>query len=182
MIFKILVLGDYGVGKSSLFEQFEKSIPGAVRKPSIKLNLIEFTRKISGEEVTVQLFDIPGTEMSNANRSKNYLGAHGAFIIFDVCNPNSFRHVPFWIEELMNYNGYGKVPIALIGNKSDLRASSERTLNPIDAQEYVFRLNRSTQKENVENYFFELSSKSAKGLPQIVDQFLESIHKHRTTK
>ena len=39
----------------------------------------------------------------------------------------------------MNYNGYGKVPIVLIGNKADLRASSDRTLNPIDAKEYVFR-------------------------------------------
>jgi small GTP-binding protein len=179
--YKILVLGDYNVGKSTLFQQFEKSIPGALRKPSIKLDLIEFTRIIKGEEITVNLFDIPGRELSNANRSKHYIGTHGAFVIFDITSPNSFRHAPFWIEELMNYNGYGKVPIALIGNKADLRATSQRTLNPIDAKEYVFRLNRSSQKDNVENHFFELSSKTGKGLPQIVDKLLESIHKQRTS-
>lgn len=181
IIYKILVLGDYNVGKSTLFQQFEKSIPGAHRKPSIKLDLIEFTRTIQGEQITVHLFDIPGRELSNANRSKHYLGAHGAFVIFDICSPNSFRHAPFWIEELMNYNGYGKVPIALIGNKSDLRATSQRTLNPIDAKEYVFRLNRSTNRENVENHFFEISSKSGKGLPMIVDKLLESIYKQRNS-
>ena len=182
MVYKILVLGDWGVGKTSLFNQFEKSIPGAERKPSIKLDLIEFKRTIEGEEITIHLYDIPGRELSNANRSKHYLGAHGAFIIFDICNPNSFRHAPFWIEELMNYNGYGKVPIVLVGNKSDLRESSERTLNPIDAKEYVFRLNRTTTKDNVENHFFEISSKSGKGLQLIVDQLIESIHKQRAIK
>ncbi|MHA1200555.1 MAG: Rab family GTPase [Candidatus Heimdallarchaeaceae archaeon] len=182
MIYKILVLGDYNVGKSSFFQQFEKSIPGAEKKPSIKLDLIQFTRKIEGEPVIVNLYDIPGRELTNANRSKHYIGVHGAFVIFDVCNPNSFRHAPFWIEELINYNGFGKVPIVLIGNKTDLRATSQRTLNPIDAKEYVFRLNRTSKKDNVENHFFELSSKTGKGLTLIIDQLLESIKKHRTPK
>lgn len=182
MIFKILILGDYGTGKTSLFQQFEKTIPGAERKPSIKLDLIEFTRTIENEEIQVQLFDIPGRELSNANRSKHYLGAHGAFIIFDMCSPNSFRHAPFWIEELMNYNGYGKVPIVLIGNKVDLRETSQRILNPIDAKEYVFRLNRSSQRENIENHFFETSAKTGKGLSLILDSLLISIYKQRKSK
>ncbi len=182
MTYKILVLGDYGTGKTSLFQQFEKNIPGAERKLSIKLDLIEFTRKIEGEEIRIQLFDIPGRELTNEYRSKHYLGTHGAFIVFDICSPNSFRHAPFWIEELMNYNGFGKVPISLIGNKADLRATSQKTLNPIDAKEYVFRLNRSTQKQNVENHFNEISSKSGKGLGIIIDQLVTSIYKHRNAK
>lgn len=182
MKYKILVLGDYGVGKTSLFEQFEKSIPGAARKPSIKLDLLEFTRSIKSEEIIVNLYDIPGRELSNANRSKHYLGTHGAFIIFDICNPNSFRHAPFWIEELMNYNGFGKVPIVLVGNKADMRETSQRTLNPIDAQEYVYRLNRTSQRENINNYFFEISAKSPKGLSLIMDQLLEAIYNQRNTE
>ncbi len=180
MIYKILVLGDWGAGKTSFFNLVEKSLPGAERKPSIKLDLIEFTRTIEGEEITVHVYDIPGRELSNANRSKHYQGANGAFVVYDISNPNSFRHAPFWIEELTNYNGYGKVPIVLIGNKADLRASSDRTLNPIDAKEYVFRLNRSTKIDNVENHFFEISSKTGKGLPLIVDKLLESIYHQRS--
>ena len=68
MIFKLLVLGDYGTGKTTLFKQLLESIPEAKRKPSIKLELIEFTRNIEGKEITVNVFDIPGKELSSDNR------------------------------------------------------------------------------------------------------------------
>ena len=181
MAYKVLVLGDYGTGKSSLFNQFLKVIPNAEKKPSIKLELIEFKRTLAGREITIQLYDIPGKELTSEHRSKHYKNAVGAFIIFDICRPDSFRHAPFWIEELMNYNGYGKVPIILVGNKTDLRASSQRTLNPIDAKEYVFRLNRSATNDNIENHYYEISSKSRKGLLAIVDKLVESIVKHQET-
>ncbi|MCG3220347.1 MAG: GTP-binding protein [Candidatus Heimdallarchaeota archaeon] len=179
MIFKVLTLGDYGTGKSTIFSQFLNNVPEAERKPSIKLDLIEFKRTIGGKEVTINLYDIPGRELTSDNRSKHYKNTTGAIIIFDICRPDSFRHVPFWLEELMNYSGIGKVPILLIGNKSDLRETSQRTLNPIDAKEYVFRLNRTTRVDGVENHFIELSAKSGKGLIVAIDMLVESMIKHQ---
>ena len=178
MIYKVLVLGDYGTGKSTLFERFLQ-LPGAEKKLSIKLELVEITKIIEGKEVTLQIYDIPGKELTSDKRSKHYKNAVGAFILFDISRPDSFRHAPFWIEELMNYNGYGKVPIILVGNKGDLREVSQRTLNPIDAQEYVFRLNRTTRRENIDNHYFEISSKNPKGLPLMVDQLIKSIMKFK---
>jgi small GTP-binding protein len=182
MIYKVLVLGDYGTGKSTIFEQFLKNIPEAERKPSIKLDLIEFKRTIGGKEVTVNLFDIPGRELTSENRSKHYKGAFGAIIIFDISRPDSFRHAPFWLEEIMNYSGIGRVPILLVGNKADLRETSERTLNPIDAQEYVFRLNRTTRMDGVESHYVELSAKSGKGLVKAMDKLVEAMIKHQETR
>lgn len=179
MIFKLLVLGDYGTGKTTLFNQILQSVPEAQKKPSIKLELVEFTRNIEGKEITVNLFDIPGRELSSENRSKHYLNTVGAIILFDIARPDTFRHAPFWLEELMNYNGIGKVPVLLVGNKADLRESSQRTLNPIDAKEYIFRLNRTTRVDGVENIFHELSAKTGKGLPIIIDEFLKLIIKHQ---
>jgi small GTP-binding protein len=179
MILKVLVLGDYGTGKSTIFSQFLNNVPGAERRPSIKLDLIEFKRTIKGKEVTVNLYDIPGRELTSDNRSKHYKNTCGAIIIFDISRPDSFRHAPFWLEELMNYSGIGKVPILLVGNKSDLRETSQRTLNPIDAKEYVFRLNRTTRVDGVENHFVELSAKAGKGLVMAIDMLVESMIKHQ---
>ena len=177
--FKVLVLGDYGVGKTSLFEQIAKSIPGAEKKPSISLDIIEFKRIIAGNEVTINLYDIPGRELSTDKRSKHYLHTNGALIVFDITSPHSFRHTPFWIEELINYSGYGNIPVVIVGNKSDMREVSQRTLNPIDAKEYVFRLNRTANREDIENHYFEVSAKSSKGISQMIDRLAESMIKHR---
>ena len=182
MLYKVLVLGDYGTGKTTIFSQFLNNIPDAERRPSIKLDLIEFKRTIGGKEVTINLFDIPGRELTSDNRSKHYKDTKGAIVIFDISRPDSFRHTPFWLEELMNYSGTGKVPILLVGNKSDLRETSQRTLNPIDAKEYVFRLNRTTRVDGVENHYVELSAKSGKGLVVAIDMLIESMIKHQESR
>lgn len=179
MKFKVLVLGDYGVGKSTLFQQIAKTIPGAEKKPSIKLELIEFTRRVEGQEVTISLYDIPGRELSNEHRSKHYLNTNGALVVYDITSPHSFRHAPFWMEELLNYSGHGNIPVVIVGNKSDMREVSQRTLNPIDAKEYVFRLNRTANREGIENLYFEVSAKSSKGLTQMIDKLAVSMVKHR---
>ncbi|OLS29316.1 MAG: GTPase KRas precursor [Candidatus Heimdallarchaeota archaeon AB_125] len=179
MKFKVLVVGDYGVGKTSLFHQIEKTIPGAEKKPSIRLELIEFTRMIEGKEVTVNLIDIPGRELSNEYRSKHYLNTNGALVVYDITSPHSFRHTPFWIEELFNYSGFGNIPVVIVGNKSDMREVSQRTLNPIDAKEYVFRLTRTSIRENIENHYAEISSKSGKGISQMIDKLIVSMINHR---
>ena len=182
MAYKILILGDYGVGKTSLFEFFKNNAPGAVVKPALKLKMIELTRKVEGKDVTVNICDIPAKELSSANKPKLYHKTVGAFILFEISRPDTFRHVLFWLEEVMNYNGYGKVPIMLLGNKTDLRQSSERVLNPIDAQQMIFRLNRTSTSDNIENKFQEVSTKEGKGLLVSLDMLIKSILNHNVEK
>ncbi len=179
MAYKVLVLGDYGTGKTTLFNQYLQAAPGAEKKPSIKLELIEFIRVIEGKEHIIHLYDIPGRELASDKRSKLYKDCKGALVLYDISRPDTFRHALFWIEELINYSGIGKVPIILVGNKSDIRESSQRTLNPIDAKEFIFRLNRTSLKDGVDNHFFEVSAKSSKLLVSVIDQLLKSMLKHQ---
>ncbi len=178
MAYKILILGDYGVGKTSLYNYYKTHAPEAQEKPALKVKLLEITRRIEGQDNTVHLCDIPAKELSIANKPKLYQKTVGAMILFDISRPDTFRHALFWIEELMNYNGFGKVPIALLGNKTDIRFSSERVLNPIDAQQFIYRLNRSASKEDIESSFYEMSTKEAKGLLGILDKLIKAIIKH----
>ena len=182
MAFKILILGDYGVGKTSLYNYYKTHAPEAHEKPALKLKLLELNRRIEGEEITIHICDIPAKEFSTANKPKLYQKTVGAIILFDISRPDTFRHALFWIEELMNYNGFGKVPIALLGNKTDIRFSSERVLNPIDAQQFIYRLNRSAGKEKIESSFHEMSTKEAKGLLNILDKLIKAIIVHNVEK
>ncbi len=182
MTYKILILGDYGVGKTSLYNYYKEHAPEAHEKPALKLKLLELNRRIEGEEITIHLCDIPAKEFSTANKPKLYQKTVGAIILFDISRPDTFRHALFWIEELMNYNGFGKVPIALLGNKTDIRYSSERVLNPIDAQQFIYRLNRSASKEKIESSFHEMSTKEAKGLLGILDKLIKAIIAHNVEK
>ena len=184
MTYKILILGDYGVGKTSLFNYYKEHSPGAHVKPALKLKLLELDRRIEGEEITIHLCDIPAKEFSTANKPKLYQKTVGAIILFDISRPDTFRHALFWIEELMNYNGFGKVPIVLLGNKTDIRFSSERVLNPIDAQQFIYRLNRSAKASgtNIESSFHEMSTKEPKGLLGILDNLIKAIIVHDVEK
>ncbi|MCK5305501.1 MAG: GTP-binding protein [Candidatus Heimdallarchaeota archaeon] len=178
MVYKILILGDYGVGKTSLYNYYKTHAPEAHEKPALKLKLLELNRRIEGEEITIHICDIPAKEFSTANKPKLYQKTVGAIILFDISRPDTFRHALFWIEELMNYNGFGKVPIALLGNKTDIRYSSERVLNPIDAKQFIYRLNRSAGKDQIESSFHEISTKEAKGLLGIFDKLIKAIIAH----
>lgn len=182
MGYKVLVLGDYGTGKTTLFNQFLNVAPKAEKKPSIKLELIEFPRIFEGKEYIISLYDIPGRELTSNKRSKLYTNTVGALILFDISRPDTFRHALFWIEELINYSGIGKVPIILVGNKSDLREISQKTLASIDAKEFIFRLNRTSLKDSIDNHFFEVSAKSGKLIVAMIDQLLVSILKHEKVR
>ncbi len=184
MAYKILILGDYGVGKTSLYNYYKDNAPEAQEKPALKVKLLEINRRIDGEEKIIHLCDIPAKELAPTNRPRLYKKTVGAIILFDISRPDTFRHALFWIEELMNYNGFGKVPIALLGNKTDIRHSSERVLNPIDAQQFIYRLNRSAiaSGTNIKSSFHEMSTKEAKGLLGILDQLVRAIIKHNVEK
>lgn len=184
MAYKILILGDYGVGKTSLYNFYKNNAPEAQEKPALKLKQLEITRRIDGEEQVIHLCDIPAKELAAKNRPRLYQDTIGAIILFDISRPDTFRHALFWIEEMMNYNGFGKVPIALLGNKSDIRYSSERVLNPIDAQQFIYRLNRAAiaSGANIESLFHEMSTKEPKGLLGILDQLIKAIIHHNVEK
>ncbi|MHA1302873.1 MAG: Rab family GTPase [Candidatus Heimdallarchaeaceae archaeon] len=174
--FKVLILGDTGVGKSVLYKSLVLNEKDKTPKPAIKAKITEIRRKIEGEDVIIDLYDLPAREFLTPQRAKWFLGTDGAFIVFDISKADTFRRVSFWLEQLLNYNRKGKVPIVLVGNKSDLREASERTLNPIDAKSYCMRLNRTSSRENIKNEFFEISAAQGKSITQILDVLVRNMY------
>ena len=121
-IFKYIIIGDSGVGKSCLLLQFlENSF-----KPNHEATIgVEFGTKVisidNGLSVKLQVWDTAGQDAFKSITRSYYRNAAGALVVYDITNRNSFINVQKWLEEART-NGNREMVLALVGNKSDLEA------------------------------------------------------------
>jgi small GTP-binding protein len=118
-IHKIVVIGDAGVGKTSLIKKYTA---GSFNQEYIKTVGAQFSRyqKILGENIRVRLlfWDIAGQDEFEFMRPKFYHGARGAIIVFDLTREDTLKNVMTWYNELRRH--VGVIPTILFGNKYDL--------------------------------------------------------------
>jgi len=121
MIFKwkIVILGDPSVGKTSLVRHFCDEYFRENYLSTIGVSFLRKELSIQDYKVTLQLWDIGGQSIFGGKLRENYLrGAHGALILFDLTEKSTLMHLPEWYENLISTTS--EIPIILIGNKCDL--------------------------------------------------------------
>jgi small GTP-binding protein len=135
-VFKITVIGDGGVGKTSLIKKYTK---GSFKKEYIKTLGAQFSKydeKIENSAVKLFFWDIAGQKEFSFMRPTFYKGSKAAIIVFSLA-PNeiedSFKHISEWHEDIKKY--CGNIPIVLFGNKMDLVIDEE--LNESRIEEIV---------------------------------------------
>lgn len=120
-LFKIVLIGDSGVGKSSILTSFKTD--GTVSIENTKSTIgVEFATKsiqISDKIVKLQVWDTAGTERYSAVTSAYYRGAVGSLLVYDVTNRNTFTAISKWMGQLQK-NADSNIIITLVGNKADL--------------------------------------------------------------
>ncbi len=120
-VFKITVIGDGGVGKTSLIKKYTK---GSFKKEYIKTLGAQFSKydeKIENSAVKLFFWDIAGQKEFSFMRPTFYKGSKAAIIVFSLAPneiDNSFKHISEWHEDIKKY--CGNIPIVLFGNKMDL--------------------------------------------------------------
>lgn len=120
---KILMLGDSGVGKSSLInrwtlDQFNPTLVSTVG--------VDFKAKkvaLDGESYNVQVWDTAGQEHFHKITLNYYKGANGIMLVFDVSDKQSLDNIEYWIRNIKKH-ALDSVHVALVGNKTDLRVSA----------------------------------------------------------
>ncbi|XP_062852486.1 ras-related protein Rab-33B [Trichomycterus rosablanca] len=118
---KIIVLGDSGVGKSSLTQRYWSGHFPAHTHSTIGLDFRETPLHLHGATVKVQLWDTAGQERFRRSMVQHYYrDVHAVILVFDVTNEASFRSLPVWMEECKRHSLGPDVPRALVGNKVDL--------------------------------------------------------------
>ncbi len=156
-LFKCIVVGDGGVGKTALTIRFSKGFFTEDYKMTIGVDFHVKTIAIDTEEegpikVKLQIWDTGGQERFSSIRPMYYRGSLGGLLIFDLTSYESFEHLPQWIEEVRS-NVKADIPLLLVGNKSDLL--NERALS-------IEEINNFTNKFNL--YYMEASAKTGDGV------------------
>lgn len=119
-IFKILLIGDSGVGKSAIVERYVDNHFTETHLSTIGVDFKIKTISVDDKVVKFQIWDTAGQERFRSITTSYYRGAKGIFIVFDVTNRQSFVNVERWISEIKNYNIN---PVFIIANKCDLHHS-----------------------------------------------------------
>ncbi|MFW9917041.1 MAG: Rab family GTPase [Candidatus Thorarchaeota archaeon] len=122
-LLKIVLLGDGGVGKTSLFNRFM----GKGFKSDYLMTIgADFGVKkilLGGDrEVKFLVVDIAGQPHFREVRKAFYQGTYGAFIVVDITRPETFKNSVLWLNDAWKH-GAGPYPVIFLGNKNDLRAS-----------------------------------------------------------
>jgi len=119
-LFKVVLIGDSGVGKSNLLSRFTRNEFNLESKSTIGVEFATRSIQVDGKTIKAQIWDTAGQERYRAITSAYYRGAVGALLVYDIAKHLTYENVERWLRELRDHADQNIV-IMLVGNKSDLR-------------------------------------------------------------
>jgi len=123
-IFKYIIVGDMGVGKSCLLHQFTEQKFTADCPHTIGVEFGTRIIEVSGKKIKLQIWDTAGQERFRAVTRSYYRGAAGALMVYDITRRASYNHLSSWLSDTRNLTNPGTV-IYLIGNKLDMEGNRD---------------------------------------------------------
>ena len=147
--FKMIVIGDAGVGKSCLTNRAAKDKFLSDYSPTVGFEFLTFSTNIDNKIIKLQIWDTCGQEVYRSLITNFYRNASLAMMVYAINSRESFFHINQWLKEV-RLQSHPDVKIILIGNKSDLE--NERVVTTEEARKF--------KEENQILYFEETSAKS----------------------
>jgi Ras-related protein Rab-1A len=169
-LFKLLLIGDSGVGKSSLLLRFADDSYLETYISTIGVDFKIRTVELDGKTVKLQIWDTAGQERFRTITSSYYRGAHGIIVVYDVTDQESFSNVKQWLNEIDQYASED-VNKLIVGNKSD--RDNEKVVDAQTAKAFA---------DEVGIPFLETSAKSASNVEQAFMTMAAEIKKRMASK
>jgi small GTP-binding protein len=119
-LFKVVLIGDSGVGKSNLLSRFTRNEFNLESKSTIGVEFATRSIQVDGKTIKAQIWDTAGQERYRAITSAYYRGAVGALLVYDIAKHLTYENVERWLKELRDHAD-ANIVIMLVGNKCDLR-------------------------------------------------------------
>jgi Ras-related protein Rab-1A len=163
-LYKILIVGNSGVGKSSILLRFTENIFSYSFLSTIGVDFKVKTISLDNDVIKLQIWDTAGQERFKTITSSYYRGGNGAILVFDVSMSDSFENIKNWLKEI-DTNNPDNIPKILVGNKIDL--NTERVISSTQAKNFADSNNliyiETSSKDDVGVYtIFETLSKEIK--------------------
>ena len=147
--FKIIVIGDSGVGKSCLTTQAVRNNFEEFYTATVGFEFLTFNMRINNNVLKLQIWDTCGQEVYKSLISNFYRNSSLALILYAINNRDSFLHAETWLNDLKN-QANPNVKVFLVGNKSDLE--NERVISKEEGEKF--------KEEKKLDRFIETSAKT----------------------
>ncbi|CAF2511194.1 unnamed protein product [Rotaria sp. Silwood2] len=167
--FKILIIGDSGVGKSSLMARYVHGIFHTQYTATIGVDFQIAIINIGAYKCRLQIWDTAGQERFRSITSSYYRGVDGIIIVYDVTDSTTFTHVKNRLSDVQNLCDTG-IPKILVGNKDDSNNKVNKVVPTSDAHQYAEQNNLS---------FFEISVKDNRNITEVFDEIARLALKRR---
>ncbi|CAH9123647.1 unnamed protein product [Cuscuta epithymum] len=160
-LFKVVLIGDSGVGKSNLLSRFTRNEFSQDSKSTIGVEFATRTIKVDDKIIKAQIWDTAGQERYRAITSAYYRGAVGALLVYDITRRVTFESMERWLNELRDHTDKNII-VMLVGNKADLRHLRAVTTDDskvfAEKENTFFMETSALESINVENAFTEVLS------------------------
>jgi small GTP-binding protein len=118
--FKIVVVGNAAVGKTSLIKRYTTDTFEKDYISTLGMQFSKYQEEVAGEKIELLLWDLAGQESFSALRDRFYAGSSGAIVVFSLSpeEVETYNHLTKWLSDIKE--ACGRIPIILFGNKADL--------------------------------------------------------------
>ena len=165
--YKIIIIGDSCVGKTSLMRRYVKNSFSQIYQSTIGVDFLSKIVKSGNRIVELQIWDTAGSERFRSMNNAFYRGADACIVVFDLTNVHSFMNLENWIDEFLinaTLKDPESFPFMIIGNKADLEEEKKVNSNMIK---------RFCSSKNI-NYF-ETSSKLNTNIDGAFDYLINKL-------
>lgn len=169
-LYKIVLIGDSGVGKSSLLSRFTRNEFDLESKSTIGVEFATRSIQVDGKVIKAQVWDTAGQERYRAITSAYYRGAVGAILVYDLSKQKTFENVERWLLEVREH-AESSIVTMLVGNKCDLKHLRAVPLE--DAKKYANDSGLS---------FIEASALDSTNVEEAFTQTITKVHEVQLTK
>ena len=170
--YKVVFLGDHGVGKTSLLTRYDDEPFNEYEKSTVTATFKSKTLEYEGKNYIFDLLDTPGTEAFRSLTKIYMKNSHIIILVYDVTKKRSFLELQFWLDYILETYGQ-KMFLILIGNKSDLTGNIN--IKESDGAKFA---------KIIKAPFIQLSAKDndielKKFLDDTFKYFLKKVHKDK---
>jgi small GTP-binding protein len=120
--YKIILLGDGGVGKSSMIQKYVYGSFNIHTSPTIGVVNTTKVVTVENQKILLNIWDTAGQEKYRSMLSSFFRGCRAAILVYDITNESTFKNLDYWLGQVREMGGEA-VKFLLIGNKADLESS-----------------------------------------------------------
>ena len=161
---QIIMIGESGVGKTSLIRRYTNNIFNSNHLETIGIEFYSREERINNKIIQIKFWDTAGQEIFHSLTKNFYRKADGIIIVFDVGNKESFEKIHDWVKSVHdNIDTYREIQMIIVGNKIDLEERQVTKEEGVKLSEYF------------EIPYFEASAKNGNGIRSFMMKIIEDV-------